>query len=371
MNPFDDRFNSELLRQLQRTRELFDNPALRHAQRTQDLFANPALQASLEFQRRHGHLFEFWDKFTNSEHFRAVKQTEEYYRNINTHSSAALHATRKFLEQDSVARRIMSSNQLRVGFENPPYGLSFNNVATARAVSEVTQFINRNAYLPTFPQSFSAEVLNALSEIEEPIDEESFQQFQAGLENLLRLIVEKCKQLAADPNTYWAMVKFAFTISLFLYPLYDNHQGEKRITDTLNQTQTSILKEVEKLQPSQVTDVYCVVEREAKLKVSPRPRSASVQILAPNQTLRLIETKGKWIYVEYFDYIQGVPRTGWVLKKYTKRINSPDGKLTPATASSRSQLQVSEAALLSEQSLAEDWNRTEEDEAWSHLQLAP
>ena len=31
---------------------------------------------------------------------------------------------------------------------------------------------------------------------------------------------------------------------------------------------------------------------------------------------------------------------------------------------------VSVTALLSEQSLAEDWNRPEEDEAWSHLQQA-
>ena len=29
-----------------------------------------------------------------------------------------------------------------------------------------------------------------------------------------------------------------------------------------------------------------------------------------------------------------------------------------------------ETALLSEPALAEDWNRTEEDQAWSHLQLA-
>lgn len=29
---------------------------------------------------------------------------------------------------------------------------------------------------------------------------------------------------------------------------------------------------------------------------------------------------------------------------------------------------VSETALQSEQALAEDWNRPEEDEAWSHLQ---
>lgn len=31
-------------------------------------------------------------------------------------------------------------------------------------------------------------------------------------------------------------------------------------------------------------------------------------------------------------------------------------------------LDISETALLSEKSLAEDWNRPEEDEAWSHLQ---
>jgi hypothetical protein len=31
---------------------------------------------------------------------------------------------------------------------------------------------------------------------------------------------------------------------------------------------------------------------------------------------------------------------------------------------------ISETALLSEQALAEDWNRAEEDEAWSHLQQA-
>ncbi len=32
---------------------------------------------------------------------------------------------------------------------------------------------------------------------------------------------------------------------------------------------------------------------------------------------------------------------------------------------------VPETALLSEQALAEDWNRPEEDEAWSHLQPVP
>tara|TARA_Y100000294_G_C8288662_1_gene229821 strand:- start:67 stop:288 length:222 start_codon:yes stop_codon:yes gene_type:complete len=32
---------------------------------------------------------------------------------------------------------------------------------------------------------------------------------------------------------------------------------------------------------------------------------------------------------------------------------------------------IPETALLSEQALAEDWNRSEEDKAWSHLQEGP
>ncbi len=34
-------------------------------------------------------------------------------------------------------------------------------------------------------------------------------------------------------------------------------------------------------------------------------------------------------------------------------------------------IDASETALLSESALAEDWNRPEEDEAWSHLQQEP
>jgi hypothetical protein len=34
----------------------------------------------------------------------------------------------------------------------------------------------------------------------------------------------------------------------------------------------------------------------------------------------------------------------------------------------RASLGAAESALLSEAALAEDWNRPEEDEAWSHLQ---
>lgn len=34
---------------------------------------------------------------------------------------------------------------------------------------------------------------------------------------------------------------------------------------------------------------------------------------------KLVKDKGKWIYLEHFDYIDGLPITGW-LKKYWKQL---------------------------------------------------
>ncbi|HEX8129254.1 MAG TPA: hypothetical protein VF527_09150, partial [Pyrinomonadaceae bacterium] len=134
------------------------------------------------------------------------------------------------------------------------------------------------------------------------------------------LVIRFCKELGTNPTTYWAMVKFTFAIFVFLYPLYEGQQTEERVIDSVRKAQTQILEEVEKLKPPKVNEIYYVVERKVELKIRPQSKSATIQILSPNQTIKLIQAKGKWIYVEYFDYIEGLPKTGWVLKKYTRRL---------------------------------------------------
>lgn len=52
----------------------------------------------------------------------------------------------------------------------------------------------------------------------------------------------------------------------------------------------------------------------------------------------------------------------------TEPVDLPPGRRALVIILNESGIDVAETALLSEQSLAEDWNRPEEDEAWSHLQ---
>ena len=49
-------------------------------------------------------------------------------------------------------------------------------------------------------------------------------------------------------------------------------------------------------------------------------------------------------------------------------ISLPAGRRVLVTILDGPIINVPETALLSEPALAEDWNRAEEDEAWSHLQ---
>ena len=51
-------------------------------------------------------------------------------------------------------------------------------------------------------------------------------------------------------------------------------------------------------------------------------------------------------------------------------VTLPAGYRVLVTILEEPALRVPETALLSEQSLAEDWNRPEEEEAWAHLQSA-
>jgi hypothetical protein len=51
-------------------------------------------------------------------------------------------------------------------------------------------------------------------------------------------------------------------------------------------------------------------------------------------------------------------------------INLPSPRRALVTILGEPVASISETALLSEQALAEDWNKPEEDAAWSHLQRA-
>jgi len=120
-------------------------------------------------------------------------------------------------------------------------------------------------------------------------------------------------------------IEFYFTLVLtlifFLYSQNTSLQSEKRISELLNQTQTIIIERLNEIKETDIQGTYYVVERTVNLSTKPTPKKSEVLTKCyPNQRVRLIERKGKWVKVEYYNNILGIHENGWCLKKYLKLI---------------------------------------------------
>ncbi|AVT01641.1 SH3 domain-containing protein [Paracidovorax avenae] len=69
-----------------------------------------------------------------------------------------------------------------------------------------------------------------------------------------------------------------------------------------------------------------VRERMAVIRSKPEHGSSVIAEAFPNQVVTLREERGKWIKVEYYDWIAREERTGWALKKYFVRAEPTDAR---------------------------------------------
>lgn len=122
----------------------------------------------------------------------------------------------------------------------------------------------------------------------------------------------------------------AYIWALFLAPTIPNTdletQNEKlaRVESLIEKLPQLIESQVEMIIRRQLfaADSFFVVkERPARLRKAPENGSGVVASAFPNQKLNMLEERGKWIKVEFYDYLAQSMREGWVLKKYCTRIS--------------------------------------------------
>jgi hypothetical protein len=132
-----------------------------------------------------------------------------------------------------------------------------------------------------------------------------------------------------------AIVGMLMTLLVFIYEQWSSQQMEERLTAKIEaghaeQRQRdaeikvllgAIVEAMKQVQPPDAgKSVFVVRDRPAVARKEPLPGTPVVGTLVPNQTAVLLEEKGKWIRVEYFDWQSQSARQGWVLKKYLSRV---------------------------------------------------
>jgi len=156
---------------------------------------------------------------------------------------------------------------------------------------------------------------------------ESSEATEEAIEELQRIVEKKVAELPHGRVSMDALLSIAVAVILFLANIayLEMKENQQPKTDPLTPQQIErLIQSIEKSQtlapPDDKADYY-VVQRAVCIRVKPQNRSAKVAVLYPNQKVRLEKSAHRWIYVEYFDYIEGIPKMGWVNKKYLQRVD--------------------------------------------------
>lgn len=173
------------------------------------------------------------------------------------------------------------------------------------------------ASLPEFQESFAGEIAFALQkaiEVEPGGNQEAFEEF----ENFVEEIIKK----QPDANSRLAVLNLIIAILALL-------TGTALGTGQFYYSRLQYFEAVEQRKVNEAKaiedkSIYYAVKRKLELKVNPKFQSSTIAVLYPNQIVRLVKRQHKWIYVEYFDYLEGIPKNGWVNKKYLTKIEKGD-----------------------------------------------
>jgi len=109
-------------------------------------------------------------------------------------------------------------------------------------------------------------------------------------------------------------------IALFLFLIAQS--SNKSDIESLSSKMETFLQEIKTITPSSNDKGVYIINRAAILQEEKGTKKESpvIAILYPNQKVEVIERKGKWRKVEYFNYLDGELQTGWIRKKYLKLV---------------------------------------------------
>jgi hypothetical protein len=241
----------------------------------QDLISSPTVRVAKDSQRQN----ELWHKLVDLPAHKLISKTEKHFQQlINSVTLPALQA--------------ISNEALRY-------------FQSASAVSR-------------FPESFVAQVLDQLKNIQDVEEKEEVEKEARIIE---KLFAEQIGKLRPEFISREGMIQILLAIIFLWYQMYQSMKMEQHIVDTIQATETRILEKIEKLKSTESKEVfYIVLHRSALLRSHPASKKPALGIIDPYRRVSLIAAKGKWLHIRYFDYIDGSPKSGWVLKKYLKRI---------------------------------------------------
>jgi hypothetical protein len=187
--------------------------------------------------------------------------------------------------------------------------------------SSIESLINITALSNSFAVELASTIYRIIENSEN--DENNFSEFEHLIENKVK---EQPNSKAGLDLIVFILTFLSFLVgSGQLYYAKLQYEDAKQSSEINDQRYSELLKILNRIaenldEKSKNNKTSYIVQRTIGLKVKPKFKSNTIAVLYPNQQIQLVESSHKWVYVEYFDYLDGIPKYGWASKKYLVKI---------------------------------------------------
>jgi len=187
---------------------------------------------------------------------------------------------------------------------------------------------------PGFESTFVGRLATKLYELVE--EGSDVQQFSEELDAAVRTRTADAAHSWIGHINWHQWIWNILSLLLPLYVTLQNSRHDEQMLQRNHDEMMIVLRQIAQRQldsstakapTGQPADLYVVVKA-TPLRSDRFNKAPQVSWLFPNQVVRLIRMSKAWVYVECFDNLEGIPRTGWMLKKaLNKPRKQPDGTL--------------------------------------------
>ncbi len=115
------------------------------------------------------------------------------------------------------------------------------------------------------------------------------------------------------------IIAIVFHLLMLAVELRDHRTDESRVEE-IHAFCVAAVRDAQQLPEARLEPTHVVRADRVNLRAGPSTKSVTIGRLHEGQPVTRTAKRREWAYVTYFDYADGIRRSGWVFSKYTKRV---------------------------------------------------
>lgn len=170
--------------------------------------------------------------------------------------------------------------------------------------------------LRQFEETFAGQLLELAREVAEAPEEE----LEERVEDLTEFLGTHLAKSKRGPISLEGYVQIILALILYIHSIIGAQQSEERVMKRLNniEAQLKVIASVEKVE--RAPELRLVSAASLRLRAEPSTESRIIGKLTRNSLVRVINKEKSWVHIEYFDFVEGRTREGWVAHRFLQEL---------------------------------------------------